>query len=1103
MTGSPESTAKGAAEKRELLTRMLKQRARAPRTYPLSFGQQRLWFLDRFQPGDPVYNLPVAVRVQGPLNVAALRAAVELIVARHGALRTTFADSGGEPVQVVHPTAEAAFVVTDLGEVPVAERTDRALAILREEACRPFDLINGPLFRTRVVRAADDDFYLSFCLHHIISDAWTLGVLFEELNKAYAELCDGRTPELADLPAQYADFALWQRERLSDETLRRQLDYWVDHLRGAPALLTLPTDRPRPVVQSYAGDTYYFDVPDPVVRRAERFCQANGATLFMLLLAGFGALLSRYSGQADVVVGTPVAGRNHPDLEPLIGFFVNTLALRVSVAGRPTFRELVARARDVTLGGLANSDIPFERLVEELQPERSLGHTPIFQAQLILQNAPAGRLAIPGLRSSGIPVDSGTSKFDLTLASELTGAGELKMAIEYATALFDRDRIVRLSRHLIALLDAGVSDPDRSIDELPLLTGVERWRAVQEWNDTACEVPPVVSVLELLPDSAPGAPAAVTGPDGAVDLAELTARSTRLARLLRAHGVRPDSPVGLCLDRGVALVTGVLGVWRSGAGYLPLDPTLPAERLRYMLADSGTRVVVTERAVRERLKDVLDTVPVVLCLDDEPQPAGPVDEPPGPPHPDALAYLIYTSGSTGRPKGVAVPHRCLVNLVASFHDDLGLTSADRFAAVTTLSFDISVLELLVPLVSGTPLTIVSSAQAADGAALRQRLIADGVTAMQATPATWRLLLAAGGVPEGLRLRLCGGEALPRDLADALLGDGATLWNCYGPTETTVWSAAAPVAPAPSVVDLGTPIANTEIYVLDRALQPVPVGVVGEVYIGGHGVVRGYHSRPGLTASRFVPDPFSGRAGARLYATGDLARRRADGRLEFLGRVDHQVKIRGFRIELGEIEETLRAHESIRDVVVTAWNGDSGDTRLVAYAVPTREEDDAAALWALLRPWLAARLPAYMVPATLVTLPALPLNANGKTDRNALPEPDWRTGAAVERVAPRDPVEQVLADIWQQVLGVDEVGVHDNFFRLGGHSLLATQALSRIGAAFEMEVPLRTIFEAPTVAEMAEALIVREPNPGHVTAIAALRAEVAGMSTEQLRALLGE
>ncbi|WDZ88126.1 amino acid adenylation domain-containing protein [Micromonospora cathayae] len=1096
------------------MARLLAERARAPRRHPVSFGQQRLWFLDRFTGGGAVYNIPVAFEVRGPLDVAALRTALRAVVARHGALRTTFTEADGGPVQLVHPTGEPDLTERDLTGLPEADRDAEATRLVWELAGRSFDLTTGPLLRTLVVRTAPDRHHLAFCLHHIVSDAWSLGVLFRELAAGYGAALAGQPVRLPDLPTQYADFAVWQRERLAGDALRGQLDHWREHLRGAPALLSLPTDRPRPTHRAHRGAAHYFTVDADVTARLEEFARDAGATLYMVLLGGFQAVLSRHSGQDDIVVGTPVAGRDHPDLEPLIGFFVNTLPLRVSTAGSPSLRDLVHRVREATLGGLGNADVPFEKLVEELQPDRSLAHAPVFQVQFILQNAPYDGFRLAGCTATSLEVDSGSAKFDLTLVGERLPDGTLRLAFEYDTDLFDAATVDRLGRHLGILLTAAVTDPDRPLDRIPLLTGADRHRVLVGWNDTDRPLP-ANSVLDLLPTDAthsgpdgtgPGGAAAaatgplVSGPDGQLDHAGLHHRAGRIAARLAAAGVTPDTPVGLCLDRGVEMLAAVLGVWRAGAGYLPLDPALPAERLRYMLADSGASVLVTRRAVVERLGDALDgTAITVLLLDDE-HPDGPVEPPAVTPHPDSLAYLIYTSGSTGRPKGVAVPHRAVANLVAAFAADLDLNPADRFAAITTLSFDISVLELLVPLVRRIPLLVVGADETADGAALRRRLTAAGTTVLQATPATWRMLLAAGGVPAGVRLRITGGEALPRDLADALLTDGATLWNCYGPTETTVYSSGAPVPPAPAPVDLGGPVANTRLYLLDEAFQPVPVGVVGELYVGGTGVARGYHARPGLTADRFVPDPFGDRPGGRLYRTGDLARWRPDGRVEYLGRADHQVKVRGFRIELGEIEVALRDQDAVADAVVTTWTGSDGDTRLVGYAVPAAGVDPDT-LWDRIRPALAGRLPEYMVPATLVPLAAFPLNANGKVDRAALPEPRW-ADASTDRVPPRDPVERLLADVWAEVLRVADVGVHDDFFRLGGHSLLGTQALSRVGAALEMEVPVRMLFQYPTVAALAGALRATEPAPGHVDAVAALRAEVADLSDEELRALLG-
>ncbi|MEU4565099.1 amino acid adenylation domain-containing protein [Micromonospora sp. NPDC023956] len=1114
---STADSAAAAGDKRARLARLLAERARAPRRHPASFGQRRLWFLDRLTGADPVYNIPVAFRVHGPLDVDALRTALAAIVARHGALRTTFAESGGEPVQVVHPTGVPDLTVVDLTGLPAPQRDAEATRLVWEQARQPFDLATGPLLRVVVVRTDVDRHHLSFCLHHIVSDAWSLGVLFRELDTGYAAALAGAAARLPELPTQYADFAVWQRERLAGDTLRGQLDHWLAHLRGAPALLSLPTDRPRPTTRSQRGAAHYLTLSATVTRRVEEFSQAAGATLFMTLLAGYQAVLSRHSGQDDIVVGTPVAGRDHPDLEGLIGFFVNTVALRVSTAGSPSLRELVGRVREVTLNGLGNAELPFEKLVEELQPDRSLAHAPVFQAQLVLQNAPYDGFRLSGCTTTSLEVDSGSAKFDLTLVGERTADGALRLAFEYDTALFDVATVERFGRHLCTLLAAAVADPDRPLDRIPLLAGAELRQVVVEWNATDRPLPEVSSVLDLLPTGpgAPGSAPAVTGPDGRLDRAELHRRAGRIAGRLLAAGVGPDTPVGICLDRGVAMVAAVLGVWRAGAGYLPLDPALPAERLRLMLADSGTRVVLTSRAVADRLAGVLADAPTVLLLDADAGTSavdgaaggdGGTDrtgsDEPGPvvvPHPDALAYLLYTSGSTGRPKGVAVPHRAVLNLLTSFRADLDLGPGDLLAAVTTLSFDISVVELLLPLMCDVPLVVVGADETADGPALRRRLVESGTTVLQATPATWRLLLAAGGVPPSVRLRLTGGEALPRDLADALLADGASLWNCYGPTETTVYSSAGPVPPAPAAVTIGGPIANTRLHLLDEAFQPVPVGVVGELYVGGTGVARGYHGRPGLTADRFVPDPFADRPGARLYATGDLARRRPDGQVEYLGRADHQVKVRGFRIEPGEIETLLRAQAEVADAVVTAWTGGDGDVRLVAYAVPAAGTDPDA-LWERVRPALARRLPEYMVPAALVPLTALPLNDNGKVDRKALPAPRWTDPTAVP-VAPRDPVEHLVAGIWQEVLRVDAVGVHDDFFRLGGHSLLGVRALGRIGAAVDMEVPIPLLFAAPTVAAMADALRAAEPSPGHVDAVAAFRQEMAGLSDEELRALV--
>ncbi|HEX2133001.1 MAG TPA: amino acid adenylation domain-containing protein [Actinophytocola sp.] len=1071
-----------AARKRQLLAEALRRRPTVPKAYPLSFGQQRLWFLDKFAPGEPVYSIPMGFRLTGALDVDALRSAVDTIVARHASLRTTFPDQGGEPVQVVAPVARASFEVTELTG-PADEAAER---FLREQARRGFDLARGPLFRTTLGVLGPADHVLVFNLHHIISDAWSLSVLLNELTALYRSALDGTAADLPALSIQYPDYTTWQRERQHDPEVARQLDYWTDHLAGAPELLTLPTDRPRPPVQGYRGALHMVPLSPNLAADLETMARDCGGTLFMALLAAFGAQLGRLAGQDDVVVSTPVAGRSDPSIEPLIGFFVNTLPLRVHIGGDPTFAELVARAKEVTIGGLSHAEVPFERLVETLRPERSLGHPPVSQVQLILHNVPRLEIELPGVDCLGLLPDPGVSKLDLSLILE-QHAGGLLMSLEYNTDLFDAETIERFGTSLLDLLRAAVADPYRPVSALAAVSGVERWQVVVGFNDTATEPSTATTALDLIT----GTGTAVSGVDGSITYAELDERANRLAHLLRAHGVGPDVPVGLHLPRTTAMVVAMLAVWRAGGAYLPLDPAWPAERLALMVADSGTRLVVSDGEV----PDMFGAVPV-LRPDDPRLAEQPVTPPEVAVHGEHLAYLIYTSGSTGRPKGVGVPHRAVVNLLASFADLLAIEPTDRLAAVTTLSFDISVLELLVPLVAGARVVVVTSEEAADGPALRRRLVDSGATVMQATPATWRLLDTAGGVPEGVAVRICGGEAFPPDLADELRADGAVVWNAYGPTETTVWSAAGPVGDGG--VHIGPPIGNTQLYVLDGRGDPVPVGVVGELHVGGLGVTRGYHGRPGLTADRYRPDPFSGTPGARLYATGDLTRYRADGLLEFLGRADQQVKLRGFRIELGEIEAALLADPRVREAVVTT-HGTGQDVRLVAHLVPATP--DTAVDAEELRAGLRHRLPEYMVPAAFSWRAAMPLTANGKVDRRALPAPDFT--AEVEWVAPRDPVEEVLAGIWREVLVLPRIGVRDDFFRIGGHSLLAAKVLARMREAFAIDVPIHRMFAAPTIEGVAATLAELQAEPGTVATIAKLRMDVAGLSDDEVRALLGE
>ncbi|MEV6868896.1 amino acid adenylation domain-containing protein, partial [Streptosporangium subroseum] len=1036
---------------------------------PLSFAQQRLWFLDQLEPGSLEYNVPLTLRLEGPLDVAALGAALDAIVERHEVLRTRLVAVGGVPYQVVDPAAGFGLSVTDLSGEPDASA--RARELVAADAVTPFDLAAGPLFRGRLIRIGADDHVLSLCTHHVVSDKWSVGVLRGELSALYDVFGRGEPSPLTPLAVQYGDFAVWQRDRLRGDTLDGQLGCWRERLAGAP-VLELPTDRSRPAVRTSAGDLVEFAVPATAVEALRELSRQSGATMFMTLLSAFTVLLGRYAGQDDVVVGTPIANRNRSEIEGLIGFFVNTLVLRTDLSGDPTFAELVGRVRREALGAYAHQDVPFEQVVDALAADRDRSRTPIFQVMFDYGHGEAGDgrpdLGGLGVADEGLPHD--TALFDLTLALAEDGEGGLDGAFEFSVDLFDRPTVTRMAGNLLALLEAIAGNAERHLSEVAVLGAEEHRRVVEEWNDTA--VPAVTTaVYESITAQAAARPEAIAlEADGrSLTYAELDARANRLANHLRGIGVGPEIVVGLCVERGPDMVVAALAVWKAGGAYLPLDPDHPAERLGYMLADSGAGLLVAHRAAAG---DLVEQVALAggrtLWLDDPGTaatldaaspvaPAAPVDGA------GRLAYVIYTSGSTGRPKGVMVAHDGLANVMSAMASQPGVDAGDTVLAVTTLGFDIAGLELFLPLTRGARVVVASHETARSPEALAAEIERHGVTVMQATPATWQMLLDAGWRGSaGLRV-WCGGEALPASLADGIGARCAALWNLYGPTETTIWSSRQAVSPG-SRVSLGRPIANTTMYVLDRCLQPLPVGVPGELFIGGAGVARGYAGRPELTAERFVPNPFAA-DGSRLYRTGDRARWGIGGELEFLGRVDDQVKVNGFRIEPGEVEAALRAHPTVAHAVVVARD-DDGYRRLVAYLVPA---DMIAGMppAAELRGFLRAGLPDYLVPAVFVELAAVPLTPNGKVDRAALPAPEGgRPEPGGEPVSARTATEEVLAGIWAQVLGLSQVGVTDGFFDLGGHSLLATQVISRLRAAFDVEVPLAALFDHPTVAGLA-------------------------------------
>ncbi|MBZ4423339.1 non-ribosomal peptide synthetase, partial [Myxococcus sp. RHSTA-1-4] len=1047
---------------------------RVPRTsaLPLSFAQQRLWFLDQLEPGSHSYNIPVAVKLTGVVKVEALEQAFEALVLRHESLRTTFEDRNGSPVQVISPKARVHLRVEDLSSAPEAERSAEATRLIELEAQRPFNLEQGPLLRTTLLKLSEQEHVLVLVMHHIVSDGWSMDVLIREMGALYETCAQGLPSPLPELPLQYADYAVWQREWLAGAVLDAQLAYWKQQLQGAPRALELPTDKPRPAVQTFGGESRDFQWPRELWESVKALAHGEGATPFMVLLAAFQTVLSRYSGQDDVCVGSPIANRTRAETEGLIGFFVNTLVLRARLDGNPTFRQFVHQAREVTLGAYAHQDVPFERLVEALKPERDLSRSPLFQVMFILQNTPATELRLPGLTLAGMNAEARTSKFDLSVEMTEQPQG-LSVTVVYNRDLFERDTMDRLAGHLRVLLEAAVRAPDTRLADLPLLGDTEQRRLLVEWNDTRATFPPATihALFEAQVERTPDAEA-VVAEDSRLSYRELNRRANQLAHHLRGLGVGPDVPVGLYLDRSASALVGLWGILKAGGAYVPLDPAFPTERLRGVLADAGARALVTQAALAAGLGW---TAGAVIRLDsDAAVLAGRSDANPLPVAvPENLAYVIFTSGSTGRPKGVAIEHRQLVNYVEGVSRRLELPEGASFASVSTLAADLGNTAVFPALCRGGALHLVSREQASDPAALSALFEREQVDCLKLVPAHLQALLASGRPERVLpRQRLVlGGDVLDWSLTDRIhsLSSGLKVFNHYGPTETTVGVLTLRVerggeGRVSASVPLGRPIPNARIYVLDARLSPVPTGIPGELCIGGDGVGRGYLGRPDLTAVRFVPDPYSDVPGARMYRTGDRARLLADGRVEFLGRVDHQLKIRGYRVEPGEVEAALERHPAVREAVVLAREGQTGGKRLVAYAVPrpgTSVEPEA------LRDFLGKTLPDYMVPQSFVVLDALPLTPNGKVDRGALPVPELLAAEPEAFTAPRNATEEVLAGLFAEVLGLAQVSVHSGFFELGGHSLLATQAISRIRGAFGIELPLRDLFEAPTVAALAE------------------------------------
>jgi amino acid adenylation domain-containing protein len=998
---------------------------------PLSFAQRRLWFLSRLEGPSPTYNIPGALRLRGTLNRAALEAALADVIDRHEALRTIFPETGGEPCQQVLEDTDLRLRIVHSGPEEIGKA-------LLEEAGHAFDLTAlTPPIRFTLFVLAPELHVLAVVVHHIAADGWSTAPLMRDLATAYTARCSGSAPSWDPLPVQYIDYTLWQRELLGSEddphsVSSQQLAYWGKQLADVPDCLTLPTDRPRPPVASHRGDTVALSVDRDVREQLAELAKSNGATLFMVLQTGLATLLTRLGAGTDLPIGSPVAGRLDDALDNLVGFFVNTLVLRTDTAGDPTFRELIARIREADLAAFANQDVPFERIVEHLNPERSLAHNPLFQVMLTLQNNATATLTLPGLRAEIGAVHTGTAKVDLTF--QVFEAGGLDLELEYATDLFDRQTARDLLERYARVLAAGAAQPDEPITRLPVLSTSERERILIARNDTTMPV----ATLEISDTS--DATAVVCG-SKTITFAQLETRANRLAGQLIARGIGPERLVALRMPRSVDFVIALLAVLKAGGAYLPVDPSYPPERIAYLLEDAKPTLVLTSIDLAEQpSSDRSQALPE---------------------HP---AYVIYTSGSTGRPKGAMITRAGLDNLNAHHRKQIIGPAAQaagrrlRVALIASFSFDGS-WDLLSWLFAGHELHILPDEVRRDAAATVDYLHRNQIDVLEVPPVYATQLVEHGLLDGGIRVLMLGGEAVPQDLWDQIRSTpDLVAYNVYGPTECTVDTVAARLADSDRPV-IGRPLWNTQAYVLDSSLNPVPDGTAGELYLAGAQLGRGYLKRAGLTAERFVANPF-GPAGSRLYRTGDLARWTRDGLLDFLGRADEQVKIRGYRVEPGEVAAILAEHPNVGQAAVIAREDQPGDRRLVAYVVPSGELGD-------LRQYAESRLPDYLVPSAFVTLDQLPLSPNSKLDRAALPAPD--TKPSHDSRAPRTPREEVLCGLFAEVLGLESVGIDDNFFALGGHSLLATRLIARVRAALGLELTARSVFQAPTVAAIDELL----------------------------------
>jgi non-ribosomal peptide synthetase component F/acyl carrier protein len=1172
-----QSLTRSAADKQKLLAYMLAEedinlakvnaitrRDDSHKTL-LSFAQESLWFLEQLNPQNAAYNIPVTLRIEGQLEVTVLEQSLNQIFQRHETLRSKFIAPEGQAVEIVFSEANLPVDSIDLENFAVEQRESLIVQLATEEAKTTFNLTDDALIRVKLLRLSTTEHVLLLTMHHAIADGWSLGILVQELATLYEAFATGKPSPLPPLEIEYGDFALWQRQQMPEERLETQLEYWKQNLSGSLPVIDLPADRPRPAKQTFKGAKRSLELSKSLLQDLKVLSQRQEVTLFMTLLTAFKVLLYRYTGQEDILVGSPVAGRHQLETEKLIGFFVNMLVMRTNLSGNPTFRDCLVRVRDGVLAAYNHQEVPFGKLVETLQPERDLSYSPLFQVMFALQNTPMPSLKFSGLTLTPLAVNNGTAKFDLTLDLSETSNG-IDGFIEYNTDLFDGETIARMVGHLQTLLAGIVANPDRQLSDLPLLTPTEQHQILVEWNDTKTDYPQDKCIHQLFEAQVERSPDAVAVVFEGKQLSyhQLDRKANRLALYLQKLGVKPEVRVGICVERSLDLVIGVLGILKAGGVYVPLEPNYPQERSSFLLQDAEVQVLLTQERLKEKFPAYRGQI-VDLDSDWEHISQESEDNPNTKVRSTNCAYIIYTSGSTGQPKGVVIEHRSTVAFINWATNVFTTEDLASVLASTSICFDLSVFELFVPLSGGGRVMLVENildlltwpqerevipnpvfktpnpaltpnpsrphpqplssqergARRGEPEAGEENLSllnGFGITLINTVPSAITELLEAKGIPDSVRTINLAGEALPKKLVRQLYEQTNVqqVFNLYGPSEDTTYSTFALVKPEEAVVSIGHPIANTQVYILDPDLKPVPIGVRGELYISGAGLARGYLNQPQLTSQKFISNPFSRDSNSRLYQTGDLARYLPNGEIEYLGRLDHQVKIRGFRIELGEIETVLSQHPQVRSSVAISRVDDANRQRLVAYIVPQLAADKEnlevtftpslplSLSPSQLRSYLKQRLPEYMVPSALVMLDSLPLTANGKIDRRALNSFDRaRLNLETAFVEARNPVEASLVEIWTELLQIDHVGIYDNFFELGGHSLLSVQIVSRIRDTFGIELSLRSLFEANTIADLAEIIAQKQIEKADNKLLAEMLTDLERLPPDEVQRMLAQ